>query len=733
MLRNAFSGSNKMPLFFRAGLTRALCLGVAFAGLSACGGGGGGSNSQGSSEPPAQLDQTPPSVSLTSPRYHQAVIDQRVTVSGKATDVGSGIQRVSINGVSAESTDNFQNWQVKLPLSSAITSLEIIATDRAGNATTLRESLRVNRVSDRLGEPSWLAFDQRNDRLIVVDRSHSQVFSINLNDPLLNPVKVSIEDESIEFNSPSGFVLTQSPERLEYLDFVDVSENSAQFLYAIDAANGNVNEVAAIAEEDHPQRFFSAASLNGSDSLYVFSVSEASDQFAEVWVVQRSSGRKTKIGQTATQTGADMALPTNLKVSEDGQHLYFLDNDALVSMNIATGRTQTLSNRGSNLALVRPQDMALSSTMGKAWVSDLALSGIVEIDLKSGTRRLLRPLTSPSSPKIEQPGGLVYHAKTQRLICADLKLNTLLTVDTQTGQTDYLLNNQVGDGPKMSTPEYVVLGLDGRTAYLSDSVAKTVVAIDLGTGHRQSLPSANQGGLSLQAPANLAYDSSRQMLWVVDRQRAKVVSVDPASGQLALLNPDLSQDANTLDGPYGITYKAAGDALLVSDIFSDNALEIALHNQSVRLIGETTLQDGSLLVRPASVSYNPITDKLYAIDNALNALVEWDVATQTGRLISALFVGEGIQLQNPIDVRVDAANARAFVSDSELNAILSIDLNTGDRQVLSGQDRGSGSAFRKLAGIDYDPATRTLVAVDMADKSLYQVNTDNGDRKILSR
>ena len=77
-------------------------------------------------------DTVPPAVAATFPPPLSATTEARVAVCGTASD-DRKLGSVSVNGVSAFSTDGFRTWRAVVPVTTGMNDLRLEATDAAGN------------------------------------------------------------------------------------------------------------------------------------------------------------------------------------------------------------------------------------------------------------------------------------------------------------------------------------------------------------------------------------------------------------------------------------------------------------------------------------------------------------------------------------------------------------------------------------------------------------------------
>jgi len=88
-------------------------------------------------------DTTPPEASITSPQSGLITSFATINVSGTASDA-NGIASISVNGVPAESSDNFATWTATISLSEGSNNVNIEATDIPGNTNASAASITVN-------------------------------------------------------------------------------------------------------------------------------------------------------------------------------------------------------------------------------------------------------------------------------------------------------------------------------------------------------------------------------------------------------------------------------------------------------------------------------------------------------------------------------------------------------------------------------------------------------------
>ena len=114
-------------------------------------------------------DSVAPTVAITSPASATSTATATMTISGTASDALTGISKVTVNGVSATTSDNFATWTVaNLPLGFGGNGITAVAFDGAGNATTTAPVVVT------------LTTAQTNNPLIVPEVMTGTTFNLNL-------------------------------------------------------------------------------------------------------------------------------------------------------------------------------------------------------------------------------------------------------------------------------------------------------------------------------------------------------------------------------------------------------------------------------------------------------------------------------------------------------------------------------------------------------------------------
>jgi FAD synthase len=113
-------------------------------------------------------DTNKPSVSITTPTNGQVLYDTNVTVSGTASDEGSGVKEVwlSVNGGGYGKVNGTTSWSTNVTVNYGNNTIRVYAVDNAGNVSTTNAVSFV--VGDNVRACSFYNRLQRMDKYFMI-------------------------------------------------------------------------------------------------------------------------------------------------------------------------------------------------------------------------------------------------------------------------------------------------------------------------------------------------------------------------------------------------------------------------------------------------------------------------------------------------------------------------------------------------------------------------------------
>ncbi len=540
--------------------------------------------------------------------------------------------------------------------------------------------------------PTALAFDARDDRLLVADGA---------------------ADSVTIFGADNGSRLAE----------IDLGPGADASGLALDPENdtGYVAEAglgAVVAVNVSTGRLGPSVVVGGAptDVLY--------DPYGEQILVADSNGSSVD----SFRPGAPSTVATSaVGLDPDGLAYDPANAQVLVanagSANVTVLNRSTLAPEGSYAAGPDPGALTVS-TRGIAYVPEPGTDNLSVIDDANGT--VLRPLAAGADPVAatwDPSDGLVYVANagsdnlsevgdaavtgagslpvgSDPLGAAPLPNGTGFEVAV--ASADGLA--AIGMGSADLGPLSTVAGAPQSLALDAplDRVDATIDPTPAGNGSLAVLDPSDHSvtmGPALGAgPAGIAYDPGSGDLWVADLAGRSVEAVDPSEDRVVA--------TLAVPGEAG-RYAPTADQIAIDPTDSIAAVTAGSSNASVLLWNTSTDAVVATLAMPAGptgVAFDPDADAFFVADVAAQSVTEIDPATAS--VLGSLSLGA-----RPYGIAYDAADGLLYVTEPDLAQVVSVDPSS--RSVV-----GSYAVGTFPCDIAYDPASAELLVSDPGQGSV---------------
>jgi DNA-binding beta-propeller fold protein YncE len=292
------------------------------------------------------------------------------------------------------------------------------------------------------------------------------------------------------------------------------------------------------------------------------------------------------------------------------------------------------------------------------------------------------------------------------------------TIDNVLGQPNTSTSNQNNTQSGMRYPEAVAYDDTGNRLFVTDTNNNRVLVFDAGTGSISNGMNASyvlgqsnftgnspgSGATGLDRPAELAFDSVRNLLFVSDMDNHRVLVYDfstPSNGMSAtyvLGQPNMSTNTpastsqSSLDTPDGLVFDAPTNRLFVSDALNSrvmvwNVATVSNGMAAANVLGQdnfTTVDADITQDRfyiPAGLGLDSGTGKLYVGDYNLHRVLRFDVGSITnGEDADEVygqpnFTTDGAAttqdgLDNPRGIAVDPVSHTVSIADQANSRVL---------------------------------------------------------------
>ena len=254
---------------------------------------------------------------------------------------------------------------------------------------------------------------------------------------------------------------------------------------------------------------------------------------------------------TVTYEGTLWDHPQDLAIDSRAGVAYVLDaaRVGLLKIDLTTGYRSIVSSWRQG---VGPRLGATASAMALNEARDtiyvLGGTALYEVDIATGDRRFVAITESGSQLGLALANGAAY--------VADWDRRRLISIDLDTGDTTLISDVRTGTGPTFVKPRDVAV--HGSTAYVLDS--RGVFAVDVHTGDRRIISGESVGsGPHIRANGGLAVNAAANTLYVTDTAGLALFAVDIATGDRTVVVESGVAPENTFVSPQSITFEPTSD------------------------------------------------------------------------------------------------------------------------------------------------------------------------------
>ncbi len=235
------------------------------------------------------------------------------------------------------------------------------------------------------------------------------------------------------------------------------------------------------------------------------------------------------------------------------------------------------------------------------------------------------------------------------------------------------------------------------------------------------------------SPTHMAYDTGRGRVLVMDSVWGSILSLEPDTGEVAVLVPDASSSLSALDE---MVFSPGSDQLLAFDRSTQEVLgfhpvtglDTVLSGSGV---GIGPLFGNGLALTPGGGALAYLIDVEHNFSGHGVVCIELSSGDRT--LISLDGLSAGPSMIEPVDMVHDAAGDRLLVLDVGLGGILSVALDTGERTLVMDSDSstepfGWGEPFELQLGANGE----SLWLLDAQESRVWELDLDGGGSHVAS-
>jgi hypothetical protein len=576
----------------------------------------------------------PPRADIVFPTRAGVTAAESITVRGISGD-DNAVAEVRVNGMLAESTDDFQTWSATLALAPGVNRVSVDVTDNDGNV--VREAALVD-ITRRLeiARPFGFEVDAANNTLYYVDMDQLRIMTVALAD-----------GEVEEFADLSQFEPT-GPRQLRPVEL------------ALDLANDRV-------------------------FLTVRSDEAVGETSVGIWKFDTVSTTWSAFSDITIDPDAVLANPSDVLLDAANNRLLVVDVDldVIVAVSLATGEQSILVGNAvpdDSFALFsEPMDAAFDTASNRILVVDRVADAVLAVDLASGAKSLVSGQGVGSGADLDQPLSMTVDATNSRALVFDRWTRSIMAVDLATGERSLFASNaDATDGMFIFDVRSMAIH-DGELIVL-DNVMDHVLAFDLESGARRVV--TNNGFprgesppalFSLQKIGGEFYGESYAGIGRIAADN----SVQVLAGAVDTPLPEFSIDKMVTNSSGSISY--VSEWVSAGSSYEHQIRKVDLTDGSATVLsGSTTPDAENFWIYVISMALDEANEQVLVLSP--DSVIATDTTTGARRIVSD---DGSLPIIEPRQIAIDGANDRALVADPNYEHLVAIDLSTGQKSAFS--------------------------------------------------
>lgn len=668
-------------------------------------------------------DTVNPVATIIFPPFDNSVADTtQIVIRGTSSD-NDAMDSVSVNGVTASTTNNFATWQATVNLDTNQTNtITVSATDVNGNTddAAAMTSVFVKNGSRVCGD---FGYDSTSDLLYAIS-------PLSVIDVATNVQTTLVPTSTLTFDA---FTYDGGGDRLFGL--------SGGALYQIDKTNGTTSTVSPQGTDG--VSINSTAKLEydpGADRIYLVDSTDL-----RVVSIDPDSGSREAISDN---TDAGPQYVSNSLLSASDNRLFASTGNfsgvdpAVMEVNITTGDKTVVSDSGtgSGQDFRRIEGFEVDATSGAAYVADFG-GDMLQVDLGTGDRAVLSEHDDWINDGLSWEQQLMQNSSVagNRALIYDCVVDHLLAVDLADGSRSQLTAPYRGAGPTLIFPKHLAFddrndrlvtinagGIQGTGPTSPFSRSRSIIDIAPLSGNRSVIKTdAIGGGDPVGDLVDVDHDTVNDRILVIDADNNALMSINPANGLATTISDNVSKGTGeTFAVPTGIAVTADGQSAYVVNSTGDSVLEVDLATGNRTTVSSNGgAGSGPDFETPVDIVLSADESAAYVTNQAGGSIYSVSLPDGTRTDVASSSVGSGTDPVEPTHLSIDTNNRRLFVTDTTLTGVMTIELDSGARSLSN--STGATTTFAEDVAYDTDrdlvfvvqPQPHTVIALDPATYS----------------
>ncbi|MCA8837517.1 MAG: hypothetical protein K8963_06670, partial [Proteobacteria bacterium] len=409
------------------------------------------------------------------------------------------------------------------------------------------------------------------------------------------------------------------------------------------------------------------------------------------------------------------------------------------------------------IPMAEPIGLVLSADGTKAYVVDVTLQGIYEVDLVTGLNKVLSvggdsAVGTGEAFSNDLEGGIALDAANNRLLVSDDGNNNIIAVSLASGTLGNrtVFSGAGQTGPAVSAPFGMAIDAAGARAFVVDTTADGVIALALSDGNRTLISSSASpemgSGQSLSSPRDVVWDSANSRLLVIGTVSDELVAVDITTGNRTVIGAPMGNSVDFATAR-GLALDSTNNLVYVAEFASFEGIasvdvEVGGSNTGTRTIVSNADTGDGLDGAPdfagaRGVVIDSANNRLLVVDSTIDAIVAVNLTNGNRSLVvppppSPPMLGSGGRLSAPVGVALNDDTNTLYIADDGINAVVSVDLASGNRAVVSNDATGTGTALVSPRGLGWNAQATMLFIPDNTLDGVIAVDPATGNRTTVA-
>lgn len=733
--------------------------------LTACGSSSSSSNNA-ASDPNTQIpevtepDATDPEIiepvvgepcgdqlQLLFPLSYSATLANSITVRG-SSDCDT-IDGITINGITATSSDDYANWQAQIALQPGPNTIAASIQEGEESHSLILGAVESNEL---FNSPEEMALTSDGSTLYIVDSSRRHIVKMNMATGQRSIVSsTDYPNQNLYFGNLGGLALNEAEGLLyigsKYVDHVDAGTKA--WVLTVDIESGERSVLVDPFSADYTP-------LIGVPNELVFDATNkklyASEQ-GEIYSIELDEsatvGEQTLISSSSVPDSVN-PLSTNgnlsLELDSINQRLLVLDDgnsssaeSQLLSVDLNPGNLgarTVISDATSNGASWDRPSSLVQVDSDYVYITDMRSSDlddidIIKIELSNGYRSIVHNGSIGAGKQLLSTSSMIFDSTNQQLLISNIKSNGLFSLslsDYQQSMIAYNLNPEIAGLDNLDDLKRSALDIENQKLYYQVE-DKDISVLDLKTLEHQAFSTVVSDEYAYSAIDSMSFDSVSNAIVVTGEfdENAHVRSYAIVDGSETIISDDTTGTGDDLNEIWDWVRLNDTTAIIADDTTSPTQyyeLDMTTGNRVLIAVDYSGMPSN---LEAEDIALSADKNTLYIVDDSSNAgLYALDLTSKTFTTITDSTLptdGNDLRLNDPESLELSSDGLYAYVGENSAAYLIKVNLATGAREGFMGDVITTTNSWaERINGISVDTESQVLYTTDTSTDAIMMMD-----------